>query len=82
MAIRVNGKELVKRLREPSTYAGMGMIAAVFGYQFDIRMITEVGLAVGGLLSMFLPEPGSTERFAQARTRQEDLEEANQHQAR
>jgi hypothetical protein len=56
------------RLREPSTYASLGAVigAAVLfhfvpaeGAQELIKDIMAAGIAIGGIIGVFLPDPGS-----------------------
>jgi VanZ family protein len=50
---------LIDRLKEPSTYTGLGTLLAAFGLHFSdtqVSAIVSLSLAIGGLLSVFLPE--------------------------
>ena len=49
----------VTRLREPSTYAGLGVIAGALGLNLDdemLKMIATVGMGVAALAAVVLPE--------------------------
>jgi hypothetical protein len=46
------------RLREPSTYNGLAILAGLVGFQFDPSLgkaLVAIGIAVGGLLGVLLP---------------------------
>lgn len=50
---------IVKRLREPSTYAGIAAFVGALGFQFapEVAQSTlAVGTAVAALLAIWLPE--------------------------
>lgn len=50
---------IIERLKEPSTYAGLGALLAAAGIHLSdaqVGSITALALAVGGALSVFLPE--------------------------
>lgn len=50
---------ILKRLREPSTYAGVAALVAGLGFQFApeaSQTIIAVGGAVAALLAIWLPE--------------------------
>ena len=50
-------KFLLARLREPSTLAGLGVLAALFGLPPDtIAMGSQVIAAVAGVAAVLLPE--------------------------
>ena len=52
----------VVRLKEPSTYAGLGIIAGTFGLNLDdeiLKMIATTGMGVAALIAVVLPERGS-----------------------
>jgi hypothetical protein len=54
---------LIARLKEPSTYAGLGLIAGAVGLQLSgvqIDAITDAGIAIAGAASVFLPEKSVT----------------------
>lgn len=47
------------RLREPSTYAGVGVIAAAFGFNLDdetLKMVATAGMSIAALAAITLPE--------------------------
>ncbi|MFZ0837056.1 MAG: hypothetical protein WAM77_06360 [Xanthobacteraceae bacterium] len=53
---------LIDRLKEPSTYAGLGTVFAALGLHFSnaqVSAIVSLSLAIGGVLSVFLPEAKS-----------------------
>lgn len=48
------------RLREPSTYAGLGVLLAAFGLANAgdwVSAITAIGTGIGGIIAILLPEP-------------------------
>lgn len=50
---------LLKRLQEPSTYAGLGSLLVVLGVQLDPgvgQKLTVAAIAVAGAAACFLPE--------------------------
>ena len=50
------------RLREPSTYAGLAAVLAVFHLSTDsglVHSLTMIGMGIGGLVSFVLPEQTS-----------------------
>ena len=48
---------IIRKLREPSTWAGIGMVAAVAGIPADtMNLIAQAGVALAGLLAIYLPE--------------------------
>lgn len=52
-------RRCVTRLREPSTYAGLGVIAGALGLNLDdemLKMIATVGMGVAALAAVVLPE--------------------------
>ena len=50
-------KTILQKLREPSTWAGIGMIAAVAGIKPDVmNAIAQAGIAIAGLVAIYLPE--------------------------
>lgn len=50
-------KFLISRMKEPSTWAGLSMLAAAFGLPVAvIPVIAKVGTAVGAVLAVALPE--------------------------
>lgn len=52
-------KYIINRLKEPSTWSGLGMLAVSLGLGVPpgtIEAITQVATGVGGLLSIFLRE--------------------------
>lgn len=59
----VKGGDLVKflqRLREPSSWAGLAALGALFGMSADqVQSLAGAGVAIAGALAVFLPEkPG------------------------
>lgn len=57
-------KFLIARLREPSTYAGLGTLAGLVGYALTAEQINAIIaflVSAGGLIAIFLPEqkPGA-----------------------
>ena len=53
-------KKLFSRMREPSTWAGLGIIAALFGVPpGTFELLTQVGMGVAGLVAVALPEQPS-----------------------
>jgi hypothetical protein len=47
------------RLREPSTYAGLAVLLGMFGLHDvpqAVKDISEIGMGLGGLIAIFLPE--------------------------
>ena len=53
---------LVSRLKEPSTWAGIGTLITGVGIALKPELwqaITAIGLGVGGLLAVLLPEQKS-----------------------
>lgn len=52
---------LLARLREPSTYAGLGALLAASGIHLDpgvLRAVIQLVAAVAGLLAVLTPEKG------------------------
>lgn len=51
-------KKLLERLREPSTWGGLGLIATmVFKVpQTTVEAVTQAGVAVAGAIAVFMPE--------------------------
>lgn len=49
---------ILKRVREPSTWAGIAALGALFGIPADtIGLIGQVAMGVGGLAAIALSEP-------------------------
>lgn len=46
----------IKRLKEPSTWAGLGILAAMFGANVAPEQVNQIGGGVMALLAIFLPE--------------------------
>lgn len=49
-------------LKEPSTWAGLGILAALFGVNLapeQFSAVASAGAALGGVLAVFIPEPGA-----------------------
>jgi hypothetical protein len=47
------------RLKEPSTYAGLAAVLAVFHLSTDpglVHSLTMIGMGIGGVISFVLPE--------------------------
>ncbi len=51
-------ENLLARLREPSTWAGIAVIAGMFGNHVAPDTIVHGGMALAGVASMLLPEQG------------------------
>ena len=51
-------ENLLARLREPSTWAGIAVIAGMFGNHVAPDTIVQGGVALAGVASMLLPERG------------------------
>jgi hypothetical protein len=52
---------LVARLKEPSSYAGIGAVLAALGIHVDdatVQAAVQVAVAVGGLAAVLMPEAG------------------------
>ncbi|WP_194286365.1 hypothetical protein [Rhodocyclus gracilis] len=50
-------KNVLARLREPSTWAGLAALAALFGAPPEhINAVTQLGVAAAGAAAVFLPE--------------------------
>lgn len=50
---------VIGRLKEPSTWAGLAGLLAVFGLQVEqAQAVASVGSALAGALAVFLPERG------------------------
>jgi hypothetical protein len=50
-------KLIFDRIKEPSTWAGLGMFAAMFGVpQTTFGMIQQVVMGIAGLVAVALPE--------------------------
>lgn len=49
-------QKIVKRFKEPSTWAGLGVLAALFGGQVSPDQISQIGGGVMALLAIFVPE--------------------------
>jgi len=50
---------LIDRLKEPSTYTGLGTFLAAIGLHFSdaqVGAVVSLLLAIGGVLSVFVPE--------------------------
>lgn len=53
---------LIKRLKEPSSYAALAAGFAVVGLNLEpglLNHLTQAGTAVAGLIAFFMPEAGS-----------------------
>jgi hypothetical protein len=48
--------KFVKRLKEPSTWAGFGILVAMFGGSVAPEQIAQIGGGVMAALSIILPE--------------------------
>lgn len=56
---------LLDRMKEPSTYAGLGALAAAFGVHLDDSVwqgMVQVATAAAGLAAVLTPEAGSAPR--------------------
>lgn len=51
-------KNIAMRLKEPSTWAGLAVLASLFGGGIAPEQVQQVGGGVMALLAMFLPENG------------------------
>lgn len=54
---------LLARLKEPSTYAGLGALLAAFGIHLDpgvLQAAIQLVAAVAGLLAVLTPEKGGS----------------------
>lgn len=61
--IRSGISYIVARLREASTWAGLGALLMAFGVHFTPEQgtaIVQVGIAVAGALAVFIPETSVT----------------------
>jgi hypothetical protein len=50
---------LIDRLKEPSTYTGLGTLLAALGLHFSdaqVSAVVSLSLAIGGVVSVFVPE--------------------------
>lgn len=53
---------IINRLKEPSTWGGLGMLAVSLGLGLPpgtIEAITQVGIGIAGLAQVFLREKGT-----------------------
>lgn len=49
--------EIVKRIKEPSTWAGIGLLISFFGVPpGTLEMVQSIAVGVAGLVSIFAPE--------------------------
>ncbi len=49
--------KILKRFREPSTYAALAALLAVFGVPVGIgEAVVQIGAGLAGLAAIFLPE--------------------------
>lgn len=52
--------KIANRLKEPSTWAGLGILAALFGIPAEhINAVTQAGAALAGAVAIFMPEKGA-----------------------
>jgi len=52
-------KAILNRLKEPSTWAGIGALAVVFGVPaVQVDAAVQIAVAVSGALAVMLPEAG------------------------
>lgn len=59
----MNKYDYLARLKEPSTYASVAALLAVFGVNVaapELSAVSMVGAAIAGVLGMFLPERKKT----------------------
>lgn len=50
-------KNVLKRMKEPSTWAGLGIIAALLGVPpGTFELVTQIGMGMAGLFAVALPE--------------------------
>lgn len=57
----MNRWDYLARLREPSTWAGIGIVAGLFGVNFapeEAQDFVTGGVAFAGMLSIFMGEKG------------------------
>lgn len=53
---------IINRLKEPSTWGGLGMLAVSLGLGLPpgtIEAVTQIGVGVAGLAAIFLREKGT-----------------------
>lgn len=49
--------EILKRIREPSTWAGLGLLVSFFGVPpGTLELVQQVAVGVAGLVAIFAPE--------------------------
>jgi hypothetical protein len=57
---KIMASYLLKKIKEPSTWAGLSIIAAAFGMPpGTFELLAQLGIAAGGLVSIVLNEAGS-----------------------
>ncbi len=50
----------IRKLREPSTWAGLSVIAAAFGVPpGTFELLTQLGIATGGIIAVLTNETGA-----------------------
>lgn len=50
-------KQALKRMKEPSTWAGLGIIATLLGVPpGTFELVTQIGMGMAGLFAVALPE--------------------------
>lgn len=52
-------QKIVTRLKEPSTWAGLSVLAALIGGNVAPEQISQIGGGIMALLAIFVPEGGS-----------------------
>lgn len=60
MGSRASAQRIVKRFREPSTWAGLSVLAVLFGVPpGTFELVTQLGIGLASVLAVALPEaPG------------------------
>ena len=48
--------KVLERLKEPSTYAGIGLIATALGWSIEWQALVQAIVAVAGFLALVLKE--------------------------
>ena len=50
---------IAERLREPSTYAGLGILLSIFAHTSDpglVKSLSMIGMGIGGLIAFFMAD--------------------------
>lgn len=54
--------EIIKRIKEPSTWAGIGLLVSFFGAPAGvIELVQQIAVGVAGLVAIFAPEVAKIE---------------------